>query len=62
MSATGRNSRRTPTPREHTEATDTVTPVQFVQPEHVREPEHLSPTADHSEARMRDLRTPFDPS
>ncbi len=43
-------------------APSTVTPVQFIPPEQAREPEQHSTTADHSDATMRTLRTPFDPS
>ncbi|GAB3554482.1 hypothetical protein J2S53_003764 [Actinopolyspora lacussalsi] len=40
---------------------ETVSTVQFIEPAHTRElPEQYSPVADHSDAAMRGLRTPFD--
>lgn len=39
----------------------TVSPVQFIEPEHSRAtPEQYHPIADHSDVGMRRLRTPFD--
>jgi hypothetical protein len=52
MPGTGRRSQHAP---------DSVIPVQFVEPEHTRIlPEQHHPIADHSDAAMRRLRTPFD--
>jgi hypothetical protein len=58
---TARRSRQASAPCGHTRAPSTVSPVQFVAPEHAQTvPEPHQPIADHSEAGMRRLRTPFD--
>jgi hypothetical protein len=47
----------TPAPRQA--APDEIAPVQFVEPEPAAIEEHPQPVADHSEAGMLDLRSPF---
>lgn len=62
--STGRNpitaatpaSTETPVPAQ--EAPNEIAPIQFVEPEPAHAQEH-QPHADHSEAGMRELRTPF---
>ncbi|WP_114453499.1 hypothetical protein [Halopolyspora algeriensis] len=53
-------ARRASTADGHTHAAGTVSPVQFIEPEHARDlPEQHHPVADRSDAGMRRLRTPF---